>query len=132
MAEKNQAMIEDQERELRNPYVDFTNSVNLAVQTGSRNIAQQVDDFQRAGRAILVSRANAIPEIPGMPIYADPLEIELLRREVDGEILVARKRLEEDQQKAIEQAAQQATKNAEELKRIKDVKKAQGAEETPS
>lgn len=116
-------LTEEQEKELRNPYVDFGAKQNLAVQTGNRTIAQQVEDFARASRAIMVSRANAIPEIPGMPVYADHLEIELLRREVDGELLVARMRLDEDQRKAVEQAKQQAEKNAKELERIREIER---------
>lgn len=124
-------LTEDQLKELRNPYVDFGAAQNLTVQSGNKSIAQQVEDFARAGRAIMVSRANAIPEIPGMPVYADHLEIELLRREVDGELLVARKRVEEDQKRALEAAKTKAAKNAQELQRIREVERSSPNPNTP-
>lgn len=111
-------LAEEFEKDLRNPQVDFSGEQNLAVQTGNKSIAQQIEDFARAGRSILVARDNLQP-IPGLPAYPDPIEAILLEREVRADILIARKKISEDQAAAQEQARIAAEKNAEELSRIK-------------
>lgn len=117
---KSKELLEEEEKALRNPQVEFDGQPNLAVQTGNKTISQIMDDFDRAGRAIQVARADgSMPEIKGLPAYPDPLETELLRREIDGELLVARKRLLEDQQKQVNAAIERAAKNEQELARIK-------------
>lgn len=112
------------EAEIRNPQIDFRGEKNLAVQTGYKTIAQEISDFERAGRAIMVANADAhYPEMAGLPAYPDPIEAELLRREVDAELLIARKRLLEDQEAAFKAAEDRARKNEEELTRIKAIQK---------
>lgn len=131
---KSEELLKEEELTLRNPQVDFSACVNLAVQTGYKSIAQQVEDFRRAGRAIQVARADAsYPEMAGLPAYPDPIETELLRREVDADLLIARRQLMADQEAAQKAAEERAGKNAEELERIKAAEQAvQRQQEPPS
>lgn len=116
--EKTQAMLE---AELRNPQVDFTNHPNLAVQTGNKTISQIIEEFDRAGRAIMVAEADAnFPETPGLRLYPDPLETWLLENEVDAELQIARKRLLEDQENANKKAEENLTKAQKEAKRLRE------------
>lgn len=108
---------ENKEQILRNPSVDFTGLPNLAVQI-HKTIAQEVADMERAGRAIMIANADMYPpEVEGMPLYPDPIEAEILRREVNGELLIARKRYAEEQETAQRRAAEQQEKNNKELER---------------
>lgn len=64
---------ENQEQLLRNPSVDFTGHINLASQTGNKSIPQMIQEFERAGRAIMVAEADAnFPETPGIPRLPRP------------------------------------------------------------
>lgn len=111
---------EEIEIEMRNPQINFENVPNLAVQTGNKSIQETIADFERAGRAIMVANADEnFPEVDGLPYAPDPLEAEILRREIDGEMLVARKRLAEDQERAMENSRAMAAKNEEELQRLR-------------
>lgn len=110
--------------ELRNPQVDFRGETNLAVQTGNKTIPQMIEDFRRAGRAIQVARADQVfPETEGLPLYPDKIETELLKREVKADLLIARKRVEE------EQKAQQDQLNEKNQKKLEDLEKIQAARE---
>lgn len=116
------ALHEFLEKELRNPQVDFTNEPNLAVQTGYQSISQIIDEFDRAGRAILVANADQnFPETPGMKLYPDPIEAILLEREVNAELMIARRRLEQDQEEAKKNAEERGKKNEAELQRMKKI-----------
>lgn len=116
---RSKELIEEEELSLRNPQIECLEP-NVTVQTGNKSISQQMEDFVRAGRSIQVARADqVIPETPGMPAYPDPIETILLQREIDADLLIARKRLLEDQQRQIEAAGDKAKKNEQELARIK-------------
>jgi hypothetical protein len=109
---------------LRNPQIDFTNVPNLAVQTGNKTITQIMEEFDRAGRAILVANADQnFPETPGLRLYPDPIEALILEREINAELLIARKRLQEDQEEARKQLEKRAATNEAELARIKAIAK---------
>jgi len=121
----------NKEQILRNPSIDFTAVPNLATQTGAKTIPQLISEFERAGRAIMVSEADAnFPETPGMRLYPDPIEAILLEREVDAELLIARRRLAEDQRQAETNAKAQAEKNQQQLERIQATVEA-AKKETP-
>ncbi|QXP08567.1 MAG: hypothetical protein [Arizlama microvirus] len=110
----------ENEKSLRNPHVDFTGLPNLASQVGWKTIPQEINDFEKAGRAIMVSNADAnFPEVEGLPAYPDPIEARLLETEVNAQLLIARKRLAEDQEEAVKDAQRRAEKNQAELERIK-------------
>nr|WAE43761.1 MAG: hypothetical protein [Microviridae sp.] len=114
------------EKELRNPQTDFTDEVNLAVQTGYKTIPQQIEDFERAGRAIMVANADEVyPEMPGLPAYPDPIEAKLLMTEINADLLIARKRVQEDQNQAAKAAADRHKKNEEELAKFRAQKTAE-------
>lgn len=120
MALTKEELKEFQEKELRNPQVDFTGEQNLAVQTGYLSIQQQMADFERAGQAIMVANSDRlIPELPGLPAYPDPIETILLQREVDAELLIARRRLLMQDELNLQAAKLKAEHNESELNRIK-------------
>lgn len=110
---------------LRNPQVDFTGHKNLATQTGAKSVAAMIEDFRRAGQAIMVARADqVVPEMPGLPAYPDPIEVKLLQQEVDAELLIARKNLIENQNEQVKAFRAKAEKNERELERIQKAAKA--------
>lgn len=103
----------------RNPSIDFSGIPNLATQTGAKSIPQMIEEFERAGRAIMVAEADAnFPETPGMRLYPDPIEAILLEREVNAELMIARKRLAEDQEQARKNEQARLENNEKELKKI--------------
>lgn len=107
---------------LRNPQVDFTGKPNLAVQTGNQSISQIMDEFDRAGRAILVANADQnFPETRGLRLYPDPLETKLMQTEINAELQIARKRVLEDQEQARKVLEKANEKNEVELKRLKSL-----------
>lgn len=117
--------------ELRNAQVDFRGEPNLATQTGYQSISQIMDEFDRAGRAILVANADQnFPETPGMKLYPDPIEAMILEREVNAELMIARKRLEEDQEAAREALKERSEKNGKELERLRGMVKEAEASKT--
>lgn len=110
------------EQELRNQSSDFRGEQNLASQTGWQSITQIIEEFDRAGRAILVANADQnFPETPGLKLYPDPIEAMLLEREVNAEIMIARRRMEQDQEEAKNQAQERMKKNEKELERMKGI-----------
>lgn len=114
----------------RNPSINFQGIPNLTVQTGNQSIAQLIDEFDRAGRAIMVANADQnFPEVPGLRLYPDKIEAMILEREINAEILIARKRLEEDQEASKKKIEAANEKNAKELERLRAmVKEAEAAE----
>ncbi|WNK14317.1 MAG: hypothetical protein [Microvirus sp.] len=121
----------ENERDLRNPHIDFTGLPNLAAQVGYKTIPQEIQDFERAGRAILVANADQnFPETAGLRAYPDPIEAKLLETEVNAQLLIARKRLAEDQEQSLKDAQERAKKNETELERIRAMAKPEGPEPT--
>lgn len=123
----------DAENELqlkRNPHIDFSHLPNLTTQTGNQSIPQIIEEFERAGRAILVANADQnFPEIEGLRLYPDKIEAMILEREVNAELLIARKRLEEDQEQARKQLEAREKKHSTELERLRQMVKDQEAKE---
>ena len=72
----------------------------------------------------MVARTDqTYPEMPGLPAYPDPVETELLRREVDADLLIARKNVIERQKQAEEAAKNRGQKAEEDLKKIQAAEK---------
>lgn len=126
----------DKENQLqldRNPSTDFTGLPNMAAQTGWKTISEEIRDFEKAGRAIMIANHDRAGEpIDGLPAYPDPIEAKILEMEVNADIIIARKRLAEDQAREAQALAERQEFNNKELERYRLLEQqAQKGEQKP-